>query len=152
MISLENRVEKGISRHVTSMGALAAAFIAFGADLARAEPLERAERRSAVQALELHYRDHDIYFPVNCAAKDGVDPARTWILCRPADADGTTGALFTADIRDGALHIWAVSGRAKQHLKAKDGPVYLRDINQDEWPAAEWSGDPLDIPAALALF
>ena len=141
-----------MSRHVTHIGALAAVLVAFSADLALAEPLERAERRSAVQALELHYRDHDIYFPVDCAAEDGGDPARTWILCRPADSDAATGGLFTADIRDGGLHIWAVNGRAKQHLKAKDGPVYLRDINQDEWPAAEWSGDPLDIPHALALF
>ncbi|WP_323717497.1 hypothetical protein [Paracoccus aminovorans] len=129
-----------------------AAFLAFGAGLAGADPLERGERRSAVQALQLHYRDHDIYFPLNCAAEDGGDPTRTWILCRPVDADGVTGELFTADIREDGLHIWAVNGRAKQHLNAKDGPIYLRDIDQDEWPAAEWGGDPLDIPAALSLF
>lgn len=152
MILLRNRVDLALSRHVTQVGALAAILTMFGAGLVLAEPLGRAERRSAVQALQLHYRDHDIYFPPNCAAEDGGDPARTWILCRPAGSDGPSGGLFTADIRNGVLNIWAVNGRAKQHLNADGGTVYLRDINQDEWPAAEWSGDPLNIPAALALF
>lgn len=63
------------------------------------------DRRSSERALKLHYRDHDIYFPVNCDAKDGGEPERTWIRCHPVPDSGVSGGLFTADIRDGVLHI-----------------------------------------------
>ena len=116
--------------------------------LAAAEPVDRSERRTAAQALSIHYRDRDIYFPVSCDAEEGGKPERTWVLCRPSGRE-VTGGLFTVDVRDGLLHIWAVNGRAKQHIAGAD---FVHDINQDEYPIGDWSGDPLDISAALSLF
>lgn len=112
--------------------------------------IDTARARSA---LELHYIAADIYSPVRCTAtSDNLPEPRTWILCRGIPSNGTTGGLYTFDRDDqGTLRIWAVNGRAIQHIGGRNGAI-LSDENSIKIPAAAWDGAPLDIQGALSLF
>jgi hypothetical protein len=131
------------------MGTLAA--ILMMAQSAAAEPVGRAEKRQARDALELFYLDRGIYDPVRCEVEDGGEPERTWAHCTAVGGDGSSGGLYMIAPSEGNMGIiFAVNGKANQHIG--NGATKMEDIRQNIVVATRWPGEPIDIPAAMALF
>ena len=139
-----------MSRHLSVVAAFCAAL---GTGSASAAPVEYRDARRAKQALELHYIDEQIYFPVRCDIERGeIEELRTWLLCFPVGIAENMGGLYVAEYDDdGALQIWAINGKAIQHIGGGT-EISLQDENMNRIPAARWTSEVIDIPAALELF
>lgn len=131
---------------VTALVTLAAALAPL---LASAEPLDRAEARLASNALEDFYREHEVYTGVRCVSKDlDIGAPRTWVKCSGAD---NVGGLYIAERAEGdAIRVWAVNGRAIQHI-SKDGATLL-DIDMKPIQAEVWKGEAISIQSILKSF
>jgi hypothetical protein len=139
-----------MSRHLSVVAALCAAL---GTGTASAAPVEYRDARRAKQALELHYIDEQIYFPVRCDIESGeIEELRTWLLCFPVGIAENMGGLYVAEYdENGELQIWAINGKAIQHIGGGT-EIILQDENMYRIPAARWPGGILNIPSALELF
>lgn len=139
-----------MSRHLSVVTALCASL---ATETASAAPVEYLDARRAKQALELHYIDEQIYFPVRCDIESGeIEELRTWLLCFPVGIAENMGGLYVAEYDDdGAMQIWAINGKAIQHIGG-GSEIMLEDENMNRIPASRWPGEVIDIPAALELF
>jgi hypothetical protein len=112
--------------------------------VAQASPVASSDERDAAkEALELHYIQTGIYKPVRC--REGEVSGRAMVFCVATGGDGTIGGLYAVEP---GPRVFAVNGKAIQHIERAEGGV-IKTAVQTEIPVARWSGDPIDIPAAL---
>lgn len=124
----------------------AALLVALAPFPAAAEPVTDKDMATARDALELHYLEAGIYNPVECR-RDRDDTDRGWLFCTAVGGTGEIGGLYM--IEPGPV-IWAVNGKAIQHIRKAWGSI--PDLNLESIKADEWGGEQLDISAALDLF
>ena len=102
----------------------------------------------ALDALELHYINEEIYSPVVCKSAEGN--TRFWLRCTGAQADAPIGGLFfVLPDKDGNPMIWTGNGRAKQHLGSL---TELPDMYGEPVKAGKWTGDPVDLSEGFEAF
>lgn len=139
--------------NLRGIAAIAAIGLAVWAFYGRDDDPKAVATSRARDALELHYLDADIYSPVRCTIAEGEKPAMSWVLCRGVPLNGATGGLYMTDTDDtGEPRIWAVNGRAIQHIGGRDNRISLHDVDGRLIPAEAWKGAPMDIHGALSLF
>lgn len=113
--------------------------------MAVAGALSSEDQRIVRDALELHYINAEIYWPVRCRDEDVG--GRLYIFCSKAGGKSDIGGLFTARRAGGELEIQAVNGKAIQHTSRSGGLIEAVDTTLI--PVSRWSGASIDIPKVI---
>lgn len=111
------------------------------------ESVSEGDLKAASQALELRYILKPIYPAVRCDRR--YDHERGWVFCTSVGGDGTIGGLYL--VEPGPV-IWAVNGKAIQHMGVQDGETSITSTEGSAIAVRRWRGAPLAIPAIIDGF
>jgi hypothetical protein len=98
-------------------------------------------------ALTLFYLKAKIYpSPITC--RRGWQGSRLFFFCTPYGGD--IGGLYMVEPEGGGFVVFAVNGKAMQHMGRSGGRI--ETVDGKPIPLRKWPPPPLDVPRALELF